>query len=153
MKRLGLVAVLIAFLAPLALNANVLERSISIYGSELVESGVVAAGNGTNALPRALQGGEANTHVYFGVRNGERVYTGITNDIARRQAQHGGRFVLKQITESPVTRGQARAIEQALITRNPGFQNIRNSISPNHSWYQQAVDWGESWLRTNGVVP
>jgi hypothetical protein len=46
--------------------------------------------------------------------------------------------------------GEARAIEQALIKRNPGFQNIRNSISPKHSWYEDAVNWGESWLKTNG---
>jgi hypothetical protein len=102
------------------------------------------------ALPSALRGGEATTHVYFGVRNGERVYVGITNDIARCQAEHGGRFVLERITQSPVTRGEARAIEQALINRNPGFENIRNSISPNHSWYGEAVEWGEAWLRGAG---
>lgn len=110
-----------------------------------------AAGDVARALPSALRGGEATTHVYFGVRNGERVYVGITNDIARRQGEHGGRFVLKQITESPVTRGEARAIEQALINRNPGFENIRNSISPKHSWYGEAVDWGEAWLKANGL--
>jgi hypothetical protein len=27
----------------------------------------------------------------------------------------------------------------------------RNSISPTHAWYQQAVDWGEQWLRDNGL--
>jgi len=49
-----------------------------------------------------------------------------------------------------VTRGEARAIEQALIESNPGFQNIRNSISPTHPWYSNAVEWGKNWLRTNG---
>jgi hypothetical protein len=38
----------------------------------------------------------------------------------------------------------------ALINRNPGFEIIRNSISPNHSWYGQAVEWGEAWLKGNG---
>ena len=109
-----------------------------------------AAGGAARALPSALRGGEATTHVYFGVRNGERVYVGITNDIARRAAEHGSRFRLQPITTSPVTRGEARAIEQALINRNPGFENIRNSISPNHSWYGEAVEWGEAWLRGAG---
>jgi hypothetical protein len=110
-------------------------------------SGYRFAARGASALPRALQGGEATSHVYFGVRNGERVYVGITNNIARRQTEHGARFVLERVTQSPVTRGEARAIEQALINRNPGFENIRNSISPNHSWYGEAVEWGEAWLK------
>lgn len=79
------------------------------------------------------------------------MYARITNNVARRQAEHGSRFVLDPITSSPVTRGQARAIEQALIERNPGFWNKINSISPKHSWYQSAVDWGEAWLRANGL--
>ena len=102
-------------------------------------------------MPAALRGGATDVHVYYGVSNGKNVYVGITNNVARRQAEHGSRFVLDPITSSPVTRGQARAIEKALIVRNPGFQNVRHSISPNHSWYQEAVDWGEAWLRANGL--
>ena len=44
----------------------------------------------------------------------------------------------------------ARAIEQALIERNPGFENAINSISQRHSYYGSAVDWGEAWLQANG---
>jgi hypothetical protein len=47
-------------------------------------------------------------------------------------------------------RDQARAIEQAMIVRNPQFENIRNSISPDHSYYNDVVRWGESWLQENG---
>lgn len=108
------------------------------------------AGLAENALPAALRGGAADVHVYYRVRNGKNVYVGITNDIARRQAQHGSRFMLEPITTSPVTRGQARAIEEALFRWNPGFQNIRHPISPSHSWYDDAVSWGEAWLRNNG---
>ena len=54
--------------------------------------------------------------------------------------EHGARFTLQKITGTPVTRGEARVIEQALIKNNPGFQNIRNSISPTHTWYEQAVE-------------
>ncbi len=101
-------------------------------------------------LPKALAGGPADVHVYHGVRDGRNVYVGLTSDLARRQAQHGDRFVLEQITDTAVTRGQARAIEEALILRNPGFENIRHSISPRLAHYRQAVDWGNAWLRRNG---
>lgn len=57
---------------------------------------------------------------------------------------------MQQVTEQGVTRGEARAIEQALIVRNPGFENKINSISPSRPFYHQAVDWGESWLQGHG---
>jgi hypothetical protein len=111
----------------------------------------VAANAGAHALPKALSGGAADTYVYFGSRNGKNVYTGISNNVGRRTSQHGDRFDgLRQMTDAPVTRGQARSIEQALIVRNPGFQNVRNSISPNHPYYDDAVSLGESWLKQNG---
>jgi len=77
----------------------------------------------------------------------------LVQDIARRQSEHGGRFVLERIDQSPVTRGEARSIEQALINRNASFENIRNSISPNHSWYREADEWGEAWLKSAGYLP
>lgn len=46
------------------------------------------------------------------------------------------------MTTTPLTRDEARAIEEALIRRHPGFQNRRHEISPNHSWYDDAVAWG-----------
>lgn len=85
------------------------------------------------------------------LQNGQRVYVGITNDIMRRAAEHGARFDVRQITQFLLTRGEARAIEQALIVRNPLFQNVINSISPKHPWYGDAVAWGEAWLRANGL--
>lgn len=48
MKRLGFFALLIAFFAPLALNAASLNTVKYLLGSELLGSGVVAAGNGLN---------------------------------------------------------------------------------------------------------
>ena len=105
-------------------------------------------------LPRALTLGrnaEAGVHVYLGVRNGQVVYCGITCNLAQRGAQHGGRFdALQALTTGSLTRGEARAIEEALILRNPGFENLRHSISPGHSWYQEAVEWGEAWLKARG---
>ena len=91
--------------------------------------------------------------MYEGIKDGESVYSGITNNVERRTAQHGaaGRdFVVAPLTTGAgLGRGEARAIEQAMIVRNAG-QNIRNSISPSHSYYQQAVDWGEQWLQGMG---
>ncbi|MGD7708309.1 hypothetical protein [Microlunatus sp. Y2014] len=115
----------------------------------------VAANAGVRALPafpKALSGGPANTHVYLGVRNGKPVYGGITTNIGRRSSQHGDRFdQLRQVTTEPLTRGQARSVEQALIVRNgAGFENKINSISPKHSYYGDAVNWGEAWLKQNG---
>jgi RHS repeat-associated protein len=109
-----------------------------------------ALADGAPALPAALEGGLADVDVYFGEAAGQRVYVGITNNLLRRAQQHAARFLLNPITRSPVTRGQARAIEQAIIERNPGFQNVINSISPTHSWYDDAVRWGQWWLKQNG---
>jgi hypothetical protein len=39
------------------------------------------------------------------------------------------------LTPTAVTRGEARAIEEALILRHPGFENKIHSISPKHSYY------------------
>lgn len=124
---------------------------VFLTGKAKIARGAAAGAKaGLPLLPKALSGGRANVHVYYGVRDGKKVYVGITNQLARRQAQHGDRFVLEQITETAVTRGQARAIEEALIRRNPSFENIRHAISPKHAYYRQAVDWGNAWLRKNG---
>jgi predicted GIY-YIG superfamily endonuclease len=104
----------------------------------------------TPALPSALAGGAENTHVYIGRKNGKAVYSGITTDISRRQYEHRDRFAIEAITGGALVRGAARAIEQALIVRNRG-QNKINSISPKRPFYQEAVDWGEAWLRGNGL--
>jgi hypothetical protein len=112
--------------------------------------GLIPAAPALPAVPAALAGGPRNVHVYYGVRDGVRVYVGITNDLIRRGAQHAARFNLEPITTSAVTRGEARMIEQALINRNPGFQNLINSISPRHGYFRAAVAWGEAWLQANG---
>jgi RHS repeat-associated protein len=108
----------------------------------------------TPILPQALTLGtnaQTGIHVYFGLRGGQVAYCGITCNLAQRAAQHGARFdKLQRITTTSVTRGEARAIEQALIGRNPGFENIRNTISPAHPWHQKAVEWGEAWLKLHG---
>jgi len=64
MKRLGFIALLITFLAPLALQATVVERSIPIAGSELLESGVVAAGSEGRIV--TVLGSQRDTAKYLG---------------------------------------------------------------------------------------
>ena len=102
-------------------------------------------------LPSALKKGPKNVHVYRGLdENGNAVYAGITNNLERRASQHGDRFsALDPVTTSPVTRGEARAIEQAMILRDRG-QNRINAISPDRPFYDDAVEYGEAWLRNNG---
>ena len=102
-------------------------------------------------LPHALRGGRP-THVYFGIRGGRPVYVGISVNVARRLAQHGSRFErLQVLTSQPIERGAARAVEQAIIERYPTFENLINSISPAHAYYREAVAFGESWLRSQGL--
>jgi hypothetical protein len=103
--------------------------------------------------PASLLDGPRDAWVYYGVKDGERKYIGITNDLARREAEHvNDKFdYLDPLNTEPMTRAQARAIEQAGIENNPNFSNIRNSISPNQSWYNEAVSWGNSWLTIYGL--
>jgi RHS repeat-associated protein len=104
----------------------------------------------TSALPqfagRALQ--SASTVVYLGMKNNSPVYVGITKDIAQRACTHGDRFdELVQLTQK-FPRDHARAIEQSLINNNPLFQNEINSIANYRLWYDEAILFGNEWMRS-----
>lgn len=105
------------------------------------------AGRSSDEFVSWLNKGPKNSHVYYGTRNGENVYVGITKNISSRQAQHGSRFILEPITDAPLTRNQARSIEQYLITSFPNFENAINSISPTRTIYNEAIIFGEEFLR------
>lgn len=108
---------------------------------------------GTDAVPESLLQGDANTRVYLGVKDKKPNYVGITTDIDRRQRQHGDRFdYLDEITSKPLTRRQARAIEQVMIENNEQFSNKINSIKNTREWYDDAKKWGEAWLRERGTL-
>lgn len=109
-------------------------------------------------------GGPADTHVYVGKdASGKIVYVGISNDVGRREIEHGTRFVkpLQRITTQPVTRLQARAIETAAMTKYGSTggtmihaqfagQNRVRSISPKRAqFFQAALSWGSQWLAQN----
>jgi hypothetical protein len=105
-------------------------------------------------LPEALTTGKnaaTGVDVYLGQRGNIPVYAGISNNFANRAAQHGDRFDgLALVTGTSVTRGEARAVEEALIVQNPGFENQRHSISPRKPFYDDALAWGQQWLSTHG---
>ena len=105
-----------------------------------------------NICPTAwlLSKGPKDVFVYYGERGGERVYVGITNNISRRSAEHGSRFKVQQFM-GPMTRRQARAIEQVFHEENPRFENIYNSISPKRVIYEGVRQWGEDQLAGKGA--
>ena len=110
-------------------------------------------GKRNSKIPESLLQGKADTRVYLGIKNGKPNYVGITNDIERRQNQHGDRFdYLQEITSEPLTRRQARSIEQVLIENNSQFSNKINSISPKRNWYNDAKVWGSAWLKRRGYL-
>jgi hypothetical protein len=111
-------------------------------------------------LPGDLRGGkwdETGVHVYCGMRNDLGVYVGQTNDLNRRYKEYKGRFDELIPLRHPLTRGEATAVETALVflgqllpSENPGmFENQRNPISPDKPYYQDAVDWGMDWIHQN----
>lgn len=121
-------------------------------------------GAGARVFPQALEGGPAVTHVYLrrNIATGEVDYVGITKNIDRRRYEHGfknkANYELVELTNpaSPLTRGRARAIEQAVIDLKGGvkskgglFENNRNSISASHAYRNEAKDWGTQWLHDN----
>ena len=109
--------------------------------------------SGSNTVPNSLLQGDSNTRVYLGIIDGEPDYVGIAYDVERRQSQHGDRFdYLREIKTEPLTRRQARAIEQAMIKNHPEYSNKINSISTKRDWYNDAVTWGEAWLREHGLL-
>jgi hypothetical protein len=117
-----------------------------------VAEDVVATESALPLAPTQGKNAEVGIHVYKGILEGKDVYVGTTNNMARRAVQHGGRFAIESITSPTVSRGEARAIEQAVISRrSPGLLNKRNSISPRHAWQQHAVIWGEHWLQARGL--
>lgn len=66
------------------------------------------------AADLAAQGTE-NVSVYYAEDFAGNCYVGITNNFARRAAQHDGRFAVIEELEVNLTRGQARIVEQTVI--------------------------------------
>lgn len=131
------------------------------YGAEIAVGTEIIATIATNTpspvsnsvsfTGRAAQ--QLTHEVYLGMRSTKPVYVGITSAIANRACQHGDRFdaMVKLTNGSPITRDQARALEQAILELNPHFENQINSIASTRTWYQEAVQWGKQWLNNYGM--
>ena len=96
-----------------------------------------------------LSQGTRTTYVYFGMNNNKETYVGISINVAKRKMQHGNRFDRLEPITTPLTRKEARSIEQVLIEQNPQFTNKINSISKNREWYEEAIEWGTEWIENN----
>jgi predicted GIY-YIG superfamily endonuclease len=116
---------------------------------------------GLDAFSDWLSKGTTNNSVYVNAPNGTNNpinYGGITNNPTRRIGEHAGRFdditVLKG--SGQLSRNQARAVEEAIIKNQGlkkaggGLDNAIHSISPKRAIYNDAVAWGEKWLKDNG---
>ncbi len=82
-----------------------------------------------------------------------KVYTGITNDFDRRFIEHGIKngYLKKLESTGNLTKNQSRSVEQAII-KNVGINNLNNrinSINPKRDIYEEAVAWGEDWIKEN----
>ena len=100
-----------------------------------------------------LNEGATDNFVYYGIKDGEAVYTGITKqDLAKRLYQHnykGKAFDDLDTIIGGLTRNQARAVEQYLIENGSASAlNKINSISPKSEYYSDAMKWAKEFLDT-----
>jgi RHS repeat-associated protein len=133
---------------------NVLKSaSDNICGSD---GGACAMVPGVGVEVAVTQQIEEASSVYTIVKDGETVYVGITNNLARRAAEHGEELV--EIARG-LTRIQARGVEQALIeqhglAKNGGtLLNKINSIAQSNPKYSNAVQFGKQLLVSIGYAP
>ncbi len=103
-----------------------------------------------------LAKGNADNIVYYGVKNGENVYTGITKQsLSKRLYQHN--YVGKGFDDlipiaDGLTRNQARAVETYLIDfGSANTMNTYRSISPTRGIYDDAMKWEKDYIKKNGI--
>lgn len=82
-------------------------------------------------------------------------YIGITSDLLRRQAQHGERLAnFVQLSLPRMNYATAKGVEQFLIgaakNMNVTLANVRNSVSPNSTYYLDSFRRG--CRRCNAMV-
>jgi RHS repeat-associated protein len=107
------------------------------------------AGGGAPDLPQALGAGRNADPGVSVFQRADGQY-GTSVDPASRAADLGQDVTTVPGTEN-LTRGEARAVQQALIERQGGGYSGNNAISPNHDYYGDSVSWGENWLQQNGL--
>ena len=108
-----------------------------------------------NKFAAWLNRGDSNNQVYFGIKDGEAKYTGMTRQpIKIRLSQHnksGKGFLRLAVQYENLTRKQARAIEQYFIENGPNELNKINSIGQNNKYYKDALAWAKQYLESKGI--
>ena len=93
--------------------------------------------------------GDSDNKVYYGMEDGVAEYVGITKqDVDVRLQQHSSpsnphqkNFDVLDVYYEGLTGNQSRAVEQWEIENGPSHQNISNSISKDHRYYDAAKAW------------
>ena len=139
------------------LQKDFLNHPIAQIMFAIATGGVGAGGTATSVSARAITIEAGENIVYHSIKNGVTQYVGITNNLARRAAQH---LAKKGITISPLmknlTRADARAVEQALIVihklgkKGGTLLNKINSISPKRPDYARQLQRGYELLKSVG---
>lgn len=90
----------------------------------------------------------------------EEINKGHPNNAGARRKQHradGRSFQVVQISKVKLQRPLARAIEQALIVKyglgkhSGQIENKINSIGELRDWYDEALEWGNKWIKNNDI--
>jgi hypothetical protein len=131
----------------------------AVRSIRMTASGGLVIGLAPGAMAMAAQGlGGSNHSVYVSSGpKGQVQYVGITNDIARRHAEHlrQSGFDIRRLLGN-LTREDARAVEQALIelhglSRNGGtLLNRINSVARSNSKYAALLRRGRELLESIG---
>ncbi len=132
------------------------ELVLAKYGSKILRGGKAAE---KVAQKLADKKAVKNYWVYESKNAaGKTQYVGITNNVPRRAAEHvktKGIVVRPIKGVGPLTKAEARSVEQALIkqhglAKDGGLMNKINSISPKNSIYDESVKTGEAILKNSG---
>lgn len=127
------------------------ENSSSQVSAHKAENKVSFESKQNKEFNEWLNKGDKNSSVYHGIKNDNRVYTGITKQPLKvRLMQHnyaGKGFSDLELQFSNLTRNQARPIEQYLIENVPSVMNQISSISRTNKFYEASQIWAETFVR------
>lgn len=124
--------------------------------SSVLTGARAALAGGSNELPIAMTGGAQDIAVYVGLGPDSSFrYVGLTRDLYAVQEGLGDGLNVRELDAAgePVTLGEARAIGEALVVRGDGaLLNTEHLVDPKVDHYDQAVAWGDRWLREHCVT-
>ncbi len=133
--------------APFIASAGASTRYLKL--GKLTIRAMKLGGKAGKAFLAWLNSGPKNVTLYITKKNG-RPYVGITNNMVRRQAEHG--TALTELA-SGLTRHQARALENEIIRRNQKvLANEIGSVAENHRFVSFVRQWAENELSRLGLT-